>query len=131
MKKAAALPQYSDMKPFAQPTGVVDVELDKATNLLATPACPETYTAAFIIGTEPTATCDQSGGGIKGFFSRMLGLGGQRPLPPPGGNAATEDPNSEEKKKKGFFDKITGIFREDKSSKPPQKPPEATTESPH
>ena len=131
MKKAAALPQYSDMKPFAQPTGVVDVELDKTTNLLATPACPQTYTAAFIIGTEPTTTCDQSAGGIKGFFSRMLGLGGQRPLPPPGGEGASEDPNSEEKKKKGFLDKITGIFREDKSSKPPQKPPEATTESPH
>jgi len=131
MKKAAALPQYSDMTPFVQPTGVVDVELDKATNLLATPACPETYTAAFIIGTEPTATCDQSGGGIKGFFSRMLGLGGPKPLPPPGGTGAAEDPNSDDEKKKGLLDKIKGIFREDKSSKPPQKPPEATTESPH
>ncbi|HTS60072.1 MAG TPA: PBP1A family penicillin-binding protein [Terriglobales bacterium] len=132
MKKAAALPQFSDMTAFAQPTGVVDVQLDKATNLLATPACPETYTAAFVIGTEPTATCDQSGGGIKGFFSRMLGLGGQKPLPP--GETAADDPNSpngEGKKKKGLFDKITGIFREEKSSNPPQKPPEASTESPH
>jgi len=132
MKKAAALPQYSDMTAFAQPTGVVDVQLDKATNLLATPACPETYTAAFVIGTEPTATCDQSGGGIKGFFSRMLGLGGQKPLPP--GETAADDPNSpnaEGKKKKGLFDKITGIFREEKSSNPSQKPPEASTESPH
>jgi penicillin-binding protein 1B len=132
MKKAAALPQYSDMTAFTQPTGVVDVQLDKATNLLATPACPETYTAAFIIGTEPTATCDQSGGGVKGFFSRMLGLGGQKPLPPP--DAAADDPNSpnaEGKKKKGLFGKITGIFREEKSSNPPQKPPEASTESPH
>jgi len=132
MKKAAALPHYSDMTAFTQPTGVVDVQLDKATNLLATPACPETYTAAFIIGTEPTATCDQGGGGIRGFFSRMLGLGGQKPLPPP--DAAADDPNSpnaEAKKKKGLFDKITGIFREEKSSNPPQKPPEASTESPH
>jgi len=132
MKKAAALPQFSDMTAFAQPTGVVDVQLDKATNLLATPACPETYTAAFVIGTEPTATCDQSGGGIKGFFSRMLGLGGQKPLPP--GETAADDPNStngDGKKKKGLFDKITGIFREEKSSNPPQKPPEASTESPH
>jgi penicillin-binding protein 1B len=131
MKKAAALPQYSDMTPFVQPTGVVDVQLDKATNLLATPACPETYTAAFIIGTEPTATCDQSAGGIKGFFSRMLGLGGPKPLPPSGGTGGAEDPNSDDEKKKGLFDKIKGIFREDRSSKPPQKPPEATTESPH
>jgi len=132
MKKAVALPQYSEMTAFTQPTGVVDVQLDKVTNLLATPACPETYTAAFVIGTEPTATCDQGGGGIKGFFSRMLGLGGQKPLPPP--DAAADDPNSpnaEAKKKKGLFDKITGIFREEKSSNPPQKPPEASTESPH
>ena len=41
MKKAVALPQYADVKPFRQPTGVVDVQLDKATNRLATPACPE------------------------------------------------------------------------------------------
>ncbi len=31
MKKAAALPQYSDMRAFQQPSGVVDVELDKVT----------------------------------------------------------------------------------------------------
>jgi penicillin-binding protein 1B len=41
MKKAAALPQYSNMKEFSQPTGVVDVQLDKATNRLATPTCPD------------------------------------------------------------------------------------------
>ena len=44
MKKAVALPEYADVKSFAQPAGVVDVQLDKATNLLATPACPQTYT---------------------------------------------------------------------------------------
>src|SRR6202142_988227 len=32
MKKAAALPGYADMRPFSQPTGVVDVQLDKTTN---------------------------------------------------------------------------------------------------
>ncbi len=50
MKKAAVLPETSDMKSFVQPTGVVDVQLDKATNLLATPSCAQTYTAAFVIG---------------------------------------------------------------------------------
>jgi penicillin-binding protein 1B len=133
MKRAAALPQYSDMRPFAQPTGVVDVQLDKVTNLLATPACPETYTAAFIIGTEPTSTCDQ-GSGIKGFFSRMLGLGAQKPLPPPTGEVAQDDAHSSSedgKKKKGLLDKITGIFRDDKSPKPPPKPPEASADGPH
>ena len=40
MKKATALPQYSDAKPFTQPAGVVDVQLDKLTNRLATPSLP-------------------------------------------------------------------------------------------
>ena len=87
MKKAVTLPQYADVKPFTQPVGVVDVQLDKATNRLATPACPETYTAAFIAGTEPNETCDQATG-IKGVFSRIFGLGGDKVLPPPGTPAA-------------------------------------------
>ena len=129
MKKAITLPQYSDVKSFSQPTGVVDVQLDKVTNLLATPACPETYTAAFIAGTEPNQTCDQ-GTGVKGFFSRIFGLG-EKPLPPPGTgpngqpqNAAAEgqDGSQQGQKKKGFFGKIAGIFKDDKSSNPPPKP---------
>jgi penicillin-binding protein 1B len=131
MKKAVTLPQYSDARPFSQPTGVVDVQLDKTTNLLATPSCPETYSAAFIAGTEPRETCDQSTG-MRGFFSRVFGLGGEKALPPPppgaqpgappstAANAAAEDPN---KKKKGLFGKIAGIFKDDKpSNDPPPKP---------
>src|SRR5713226_6891196 len=117
MKKAVALPQYSDVKPFSQPAGVVDVQLDKTTNLLATPSCPETYTAAFIAGTEPNQTCDQPTG-VKGFFSRILGLGSDKPLPPPasGQNATqsgsvAQDSSQDGKKKKGFFGKIAGIFK--------------------
>jgi penicillin-binding protein 1B len=134
MKKAVTLPEYSDVKSFAQPAGVVDVQLDKSTNLLATPACPQTYTAAFIAGTEPNQTCDQPVG-VKGFFSRMLGMGGEKALPPPAppGTQAvappgtvTQDANATEqdgKKKKGFFGKIAGIFKDDKQSNPPPNPP--------
>jgi penicillin-binding protein 1B len=135
MKKAVAFPQYSDVKPFAQPAGVVDVQLDKATNLLATPACPETYTAAFIAGTEPNQTCDQTTG-VKGFFSRMLGLGGDKALPPPSaqngtqanGDATAADQDG--KKKKGFFGKIAGIFKDDKPSNPPANAPAPTGTAP-
>lgn len=136
MKKAITLPQFSDAKSFSQPTGVVDVQLDKLTNLLATPSCPETYTAAFIAGTEPNQTCDQ-GTGVKGFFSRMFGLG-EKPLPPPvpgqtGTTAATgQDASQQGQKKKGFFGKIAGIFKDDKSSNPPPKPqPENDGNPPH
>ena len=135
MKKAVTLPQYSDVKQFTQPVGVVDVQLDKATNLLATPTCPETYTAAFIVGTEPTTTCDQ-GSGVKGFFSKMFGLGGDKPLPPGSqpGTAANQYPNNpgaDGKKKKGIFGKIAGIFKDDKSSNPPPKPQDNDANAPH
>jgi penicillin-binding protein 1B len=146
MKKAVALPQYKDAKSFSQPSGVVDVQLDKATNLLATPSCPQTYTAAFIAGTEPSTTCDQ-GTGIKGFFSRIFG-GGEKPLPPPPqqpgqqqsqpgmqsartgqpappaqpGKQGPDAQNPDGQKKKGLFGKIVGIFKDDKPSNPPPEP---------
>jgi len=131
MKKAAKLPQYSDMKPFAQPSGVVDVQLDKLTNRLATPACPETYTAAFVAGTEPHETCDQ-GTGVKGFFSRIFGIGSDKPLPPAPPGAQAEPPSNDPQKKKGFFGKIAGIFKDDKTSKPSNQPSnQAGTEPQH
>lgn len=150
MKKAQTLPETSDMKGFTQPSGVVDVQLDKSTNLLATPTCPQTYTAAFIDGTEPTTTCDQPTG-IKGLFSRIFGLGGAKALPPPNAAVAPAaqrapvsgqpqaqataqaqpDSTTDVKKKKGFFGKIAGIFKDDKSSNPPAKPPDASGNDPH
>ena len=132
MKKAVTLWPYSDTRPFAQPTGVVDVQLDKATNLLATPSCPDTYTSAFIVGTEPTNTCDQ-GTGVKGFFSRMFGLGGDKALPPPSpdGKQPGDTPPEDAKKKKGFFGKVAGIFRDDKSSNNAAPPPPNSGNTPH
>jgi penicillin-binding protein 1B len=130
MKKASALPQYADMREFSQPSGVVDVSLDKATNRLATPACPDDYTSAFVAGTEPRDTCDQ-GSGMSGFFSKLFG-GGSKPATP--GIQATngqdpnnsQDPNNQDpKKKKGFFGKIAGIFKDDKQSAPVSKPPDS------
>ena len=124
MKKAAALPQYADMKPFSQPSGVVDVQLDKATNRLATPNCTDDYVSAFVAGTEPHDTCE-SQQGVKGFLSRIFG-GGDKPVMPqqPAQVANGQDPNATQdpKKKKGFFGKIAGIFKDDKSSAPVSKP---------
>ncbi|MGA8442542.1 MAG: PBP1A family penicillin-binding protein [Candidatus Sulfotelmatobacter sp.] len=130
MKKASLLPQYSDMKTFSQPTGVVDVQLDKATNRLATPTCPDDYVAAFVAGTEPRETCDQQSG-VAGLFSRFFG-GGEKALPPP---PPAPGPNGQEdqdaKKKKGFFGKIAGIFKDDKSSAPASKPADSGQNPPH
>jgi penicillin-binding protein 1B len=124
MKKASALPQYSDMKGFTQPTGVIDVQLDKATNRLATPTCPDDYTAAFVAGTEPRETCDQPGA-VAGFFNRIFG--GGKPQAP---TLAAEEPQ-DPKKKKGLFGKIAGMFKDDKASTPPPKPADNSQPLPH
>ena len=146
MKKAVTLPPYSDVKPFSPPEGVVDVQLDKVTNRIATPSCPDDYTIAFVSGTEPRDTCDQAGG-VTGFFSRIFGGKSEAPLPPPTTNGALPNGNvqavngnqqppngvqgeEEGKKKKGFFGKIADVFkggRDDKNdpaaSKPASNPP--------
>ena len=132
MKKAVTLPQYSDVKPFRQPEGVIDVQLDKITNRLATPACPDDYTIAFVAGTEPHDTCDQTSG-AQGFFSRIFGGSPERALPPPTTNGNTEaaggvQTEAEGKKKKSFFGKIADVFKgdgdkSDKNTPQPSKSP--------
>jgi penicillin-binding protein 1B len=83
MKRATALPQYSDVKPFSSPQGVVRLVLDKATNQVATPACPDDYTSVFIDGTQPTQTCDQGTGEHGNLLQRVFGLDNPKPPPPP------------------------------------------------
>ena len=132
MKKAVALPQYSDTKPFMQPEGVVDVQLDKVTNRLATPSCPDTYTIAFVAGTEPHDTCDQTRG-VQGFFSRIFGGNSEKPLPPPAVNGSpqaaggVQSEQDAAKKKRGFFGKIADAFKGDSSSHDKNTPPPSKT----
>jgi len=137
MKAAVSLPAYENVKPFAQPDGVVQVTLDKVTNRLATPSCPDDYTAEFIAGTEPNQTCDQAvAEQHPGFFQRFLGLG-SKPSPPaavsigepqagngPTASGGAQSPAAQPKKKKGIFGKILGIFQDDNSNqKPASEPP--------
>ena len=126
MKRAQKIPQYSDMKGFPAPSGVVEVQLDKVTNRVATPACPQAYYVAFIAGTEPKETCEQAFSDHRGFFSKILGLGSPEVAPPPTTNGpmsaqaagavagqspaaqAGGQPPVEQKKKKGFFSRVFG-----------------------
>ena len=127
MKRAIKVPQYADVSDFKAPPGVVTVQLDKVTNRLATPACPEDYTVAFISGTEPKETCEQASGDHRGFFTKILGLGAPgTAAPPPNTNgpvsSAAGDPQGQApadggaaqtqpqkpKKKKGFFLRFFG-----------------------
>ncbi|MBB6670563.1 transglycosylase domain-containing protein [Cohnella nanjingensis] len=47
---------------FAVPDGVVSVNVDPSTGLLAAPECPGQATETFLAGTEPTDTCAMHGG---------------------------------------------------------------------
>ena len=150
MKRAQKIPQYSDMKGFPAPSGVVEVQLDKVTNRLATTACPQTYYVAFIAGTEPKETCEQSFADHRGFFSKILGLGSPEVTPPPttngpvpaqsggvtAGSAATTQaggqPPVEQKKKKGFFSRVFGGKGNDQDQKDNSStaPPDKGNKSP-
>jgi penicillin-binding protein 1B len=134
MKRAQKIPQFSNMTEFKQPDGVVDVRIDKVTNRLSTPACPDAYSVAFIAGTEPRDTCEQTD--HRNIFQKIFGLGGpdqnaapqqnmapgnannQMPpgSPPPGNGQVAQDANGNpqpDKKKKGIFGKIVGVFKGD------------------
>ncbi len=137
MKRAVQMPQYRDPQPFPQPPGVVEVTLDKVTNLLATSTCTDDYTAEFIAGTEPRDTCDQSD--HRGFFSRLFGLGA-KPAPPVSNPQAQpaaqgQQPAAQQpQKKKSFFGKIFGVFKGDddqnKQPAPADPPPTAGGNAP-
>jgi len=88
MKRAVALPEYSDTKPFEPPPGVVQVLLDKNTNLLADASCPDDYTGAFLVGTQPMDSCDHAFGNQRNIFQKIFGIGGK-----PSGPAVTQSPS--------------------------------------
>ncbi|PWT78897.1 MAG: penicillin-binding protein [Acidobacteria bacterium] len=74
MKRAVKLPQYSDTHTFAPPDGIQLLKIDKASNLLSDDACPDGYEAAFIMGTEPTETCDHPAD-HRNILQKIFGLG--------------------------------------------------------
>jgi penicillin-binding protein 1B len=133
MQKAIKLPGYREVRQFTPPSGVVDVRIDKVTNRLSTPACPQAVNVAFIAGTEPRETCEQQPGENRNFFQRLLGIRPTAPsLPPPTqpvvvkrpppstsppphaqAQSSPPPPPQEEKKRKGVFGRIVGIFKGD------------------
>jgi penicillin-binding protein 1B len=145
MKRAVTIQGYRNAEDFKQPDGVIDVRLDKTTNRLATPSCPETYTVAFIAGTEPRDTCDQNPGEHQGVLGKIFGwMNPKAPtqsvpanqnqpghpvvaLPQNGATVQVAPPPTppKQEKKKGFFGKLAGIFKgdEDKQQDQNSQPP--------
>ena len=137
MKKALSLPQYKDPKWFSTPPGVVSLKLDKVTNRIATPACPDDYYAAFIAGTEPTDTCEHVTDN-RSLIQKIFGIGEKPSPPPPVSNQPVgspsnqpgpqqtqqqqaEDPN---KKKPGFWKRIFGGGDDKDKDKQEQQQPQ-------
>jgi penicillin-binding protein 1B len=145
MKRAVQLPQYSDTRDFSIPQGVDLVKLDKNTNLLADPTCPENYYAAFLDGTAPTNTCSHPNQDQRNFFQKLFGLGAppQQQLPPRSGptvlppgqpqqpgspgvqNAQNADQEKPKAKKRGFFGRLFGGGKkdDDQQQQQPQEQP--------
>ena len=144
MKRAVQLPQYSDTRDFSIPQGVDLVKLDKNTNLLADPSCPENYYAAFLEGTAPRNTCSHPNDDQRNFFQKIFGLGTppQQQLPPrtgptvlpPGqpqqpGNPNTQNAQNGEQekpkaKKRGFFSRLFGGKKDDQQQEQDQPNPQ-------
>jgi len=76
MKRAVKLPQYSDTHEFTPPDGVDVVKIDRVTNLLSNDACPDSYSAAFLMGTAPTDTCDHPTD-HRNILQKLFGVGGK------------------------------------------------------
>lgn len=142
MKRAVAIPDYSNPPPFAPPEGVVTATLDAQSNQLATSASIQTRDEVFIAGTEPTSS-GTSQGGAFGILSRIFQTGKPAspaatalpptlPLPPgapppsvAGPSApATNPPPPPQPKKQGIVGKFLSIFKgKDKSAKTETPPP--------
>ena len=111
------------MKPFSQPAGVVDVQLDKVTNLLGDAGLSGDLHRGFHRRhrTDPDLRPADWGEGFllpHAWFGRRQRLCRLRRLARLA-NRTPAPPTRMRKKKKGFFGKIAGIFKDDKPSNPP------------
>jgi penicillin-binding protein 1B len=63
MKAAMQYPQYRDVKDFPAPEGIVSMDIDPQSGMVATPLCPTRRTEVYIAGTQPVGLCALHGGG--------------------------------------------------------------------
>jgi penicillin-binding protein 1B len=149
MKRAIALPAYSNVQLFGMPEGVMRVTIDPDTLQLATPECPITREEVYVHGTEPTEFCSLHGGHMASdappasWLSRVFGgkesdaaapssagSDAKNPAAPgSGGESAEGQTQPEEENKKGLLRRIFGIFGG--SKKDADKPNQGTQDPQH
>jgi penicillin-binding protein 1B len=125
MKRAIQLRPYSSPKEFPATEGVVTLNVDPQSGLLAGPGCAQSKPEVFIAGTEPVGIC--SPGGVRSDQTIVSGWDaasppvqardqGASPLPPRRDNiqavpAPSPYQNPPDPKKKGFFGKLKSVFK--------------------
>ena len=139
MRQAHEQRAYRDPEEFEAPEGILTVEIDPDTQQLATYACPNRTSEAFITGTQPSGFCTLHGGGGRltlstsvsgwgndssddeaegdGSLARNRPAGGEaarspgpQAVPVPGPQPAAS--SQEPKKKSGFFGRVLGIIKD-------------------
>ena len=145
MKRAVALPAYSNVQPFEMPEGVTKVTIDPETLALATPECPVTREEVYIHGTEPSEFCPLHGGARMAgdtapgsWLSHVFGgdrdktadaAPGTASASPSSTPPATPDNQQpEDENKKGILRRIFGIFGGKKDA---DKPPSDSQDQQH
>jgi penicillin-binding protein 1B len=85
MKQATQIREYRDTKPFNAPNGIVSIEIDPQSGMLATPNCPTRRSEVYISGTQPVEACPLHGGGRP--VTNVTGWDVAPPPNPPGDSA--------------------------------------------
>ena len=138
MKRALQYRAYRDARPFEAPDGIVSVQIDPESGMLATANCPTTITEVYISGTQPVTSCPLHGGGqsvthVAGWElpgNPPAGAEGATPprvIAPPPTLAARRPPlgpgdvspppapaaqkNEKPKEKKSLFRRLLGVFK--------------------
>ncbi len=140
MKRALQFREYRNVQEFEAPDGVVTVDIDPQTGMLATPSCPMPRQEVYIAGTQPVAACPLHGGGrqivtsVTGWDTSLPGSkptgsdpGLNAPVPPGDPGAASRraarqppapqtaqqqsQPQPDKQEKKGFFRRLWGVFK--------------------
>jgi penicillin-binding protein 1B len=138
MKRAIQFREYRSAQPFDAPDGVITVDIDPQSGMLATPSCPTMRQEVYIAGTQPVQACPLHSNGrpmvtsVSGWQTNPAQPTAPAPdgtvrLPAPGDPAATvarrapprqdspqaaQQPQQNQKEeKKGFFRRLWGVFK--------------------
>ncbi len=133
MMRATSYPDYSDVKPFEAPDGIVQVPMQVASNLPTGNDPVAVRNECFIAGTEPQQQAAQTSGG--GILSKLFHSGTSAPAPAAaaapaqsGDTVVQVPPGSQsDDKKNGVLKRFLSIF---KGKNPPPAPPPDSTKKP-